>query len=740
MIHGEQRMDFGKAWLITALAAWLSLASMTVAAQSSFGDPDAAAEKYLEVLIARPRMGTAVGRVYTHHLQNDSLAELFQRLESDGDTEVDARKQMARGLIELHRGKHEQAVKFLASAASKLPTNALCSYYLGQAHAALGKTQAATEAMQAAIECQPARADALEIFTSLGQLYSKHGRKEDALAVWKQLDDYFPGDRRIGGRIAKGLAEDGRFELARDRYLELAKSAKQDAERVQFKIEAAEMLRRAGDRDGSNSEFESILGKLRPGSWLHEDVIARIENGYLASNDYAGLAAYYEKRLDHEEDLATRVRLGRIRVLEGNLKEARLTLERAVELAPNDATVRLALVDLLQQSFDYAGVANQLKILAAQDPGNPDYILRWGRALLESSGNSLQERRDQAAEVWQRLVKASPEDSVKLALVADQMRAIDRSEDAIKLYRQAIEASPEEPQFREYLGEYFKILGRTEEALETWESIAAPPRRGRQSLVRLAEILGVFEMPEKALETWREAAEFDLTLDERVRYAVKLRESNRFPLALEQLALAAKIAETSEESERVFLAELQTHLEADSLRDHIANFSKSEPTADNMRKLAVMWQMAAQLDEARRAIERAESLAPKNVEVLAAAVEIADEQGRLGVAAEKLQQLAKADQRFRPNHLKRLAELQLELARFDEAIKTCRDLIAATPASAESYSFLARIAFETQRDEQAIDALRQALRIAPRDNLARRRLAQGTCRPVPYPRSNRIVF
>ncbi|MEO1527391.1 MAG: tetratricopeptide repeat protein, partial [Planctomycetota bacterium] len=727
MYRGERRMEIGKTRLLIALVFILTSVLFVTAAsaQSPTADTEAIAERYLQVLLSRPRLGTAVGRVYTHHLQNDSLESLFERLETDGDTESDARKRMARGLIELHRGDNEQAVEFLKVAVEQLPDNPLSSFYLGKAQAALGEIDAAAEAMQMAIDRKPARADALEIFTTLGKLYSKHGRKDEALAVWEQLDAFFPKDPRVGGKIAKGLAEDGRFQLARERFLELAKSAKQDAEKLQFKIEAAEMLRRNSQRDQANVEFESILAKLRPGSWLHEDVIARIEAGFLSSNDYSGLADYYEQRLAEQEDLATRVRLGRIRIVEGKLTQARTTLEKAVEIAPNDATVRLALVDLLQQSFESAAAAEQLKILAEQDPGNPDYILRWGKALLEDSDMPLAERRDQAANVWKQLADANPEDAVKLALVADRMRSIQREKDAVGLYRQAIEAAPEEPQYREYLGEYFHELGRDEDAMETWQSIAAAPRRNRQSLVRLAEILSVFELPDKSLEIWKQASELDLTLDERMRYAFKLREATRYPDAFRQLALAEQAAETGEESERVFLATVETHVEADSLRDYIAEFAKSDPTPEILRKLAVMWSSATQLDEARRAIKRAEELAPESVAILTTAVEIADQQGRIVDAAEKLKRLATVDQRFRPNHLKRLADLQLKLVQVEDALKTCRELIAATPASAESYSFFAKIAFEAKRDEQAIDALRQALRIAPRDNLARRRLAQA---------------
>ncbi|MEL6108802.1 MAG: tetratricopeptide repeat protein, partial [Planctomycetota bacterium] len=720
-------MEFSKGWLVTLLAVLLTLSIGTRRGftQSTDDESDAVAEKYLEVLLSRPRVGTAVARVYTHHLQNDSLDELFARLQTDGDSEADGRRRMVLGLIESHRGNHEQAIPHFEAATERLPDNALASFYLGQAHAALGHTDAATQSMRAAIDCGPARADALEIFTTLGQFLSQRGRKDDALKVWEQMEEHFPNDRRIGGRIAKALAGDQRFQLARDRYLALAASTKLDSERIQFQIEAAEMLRNDGERDDANAEFEAILKKLRPGSWLHEDVVARIEAGYLASNDYSGLADYYEQALEKQEDIASRIRLGRIRILEGNLAKARSAFETAIRLAPNDASVRLALIDLLQQSFDYAAAASQLKILAKQDPGNPDYILRWGKMLLEASETPLEVRRKEAAEIWNQLAEANPDDAVKLALVADQMRSINYSEDAIELYRKAIDASQEDPQFREYLGEYLMSLGRTKEAVKTWESIAATPRRNRQSLVRLAEIYGVFKMPEQAIATWTEAAEFDLTIDERIRFAVKLRESAKFARAFEQLKLAAAVTESDEEAERVFLAELDTHVEAGSLRTHIADFASSQPTAGNLRKLAVMWRVAEELDEAKRAIERAEKLAPDDIDILTASVQIADEQGRIGAAAEKLKRLAKRDRRFRPNHLKRLADLQIKLGRFDESLETCRDLIAATPASAESYSFLAKVAFKAQKDEQAIDALRQALRIAPRDNLARRRLAHA---------------
>ena len=684
------------------------------------------AERFMQVLKRRPRPGTALDRVYGFHVQGGSLDDFLASLDVPDDADDAGSMRMILGLLHLQRGKPAEAAKAFTKAEQLLPDDYACSYFLGKSLLAVGQTEKAAEAIERAIEKQPARAEALPIFTELGRIYGRAGQSEKALEVWKKLEALFPGDVRVGGQIAATLAEEGNLDEALRRYERLSDTARKDDDKVSFAVQAAETRRRLGQTEACTEALEKILSRLRPGSWLYNDVRSRIEEGFLRSGDYGALADYYKKKLaDSPDNLALQVRLGRVLVSARRLDEAAETLDAAVTRAPDDPDVRLALIDVLVRKGDRAGAAKQYEQLVETDADNPDYLLQWGQLLLDDEKQSLSQRREAAAKVWKRLTEARSDDAVTLSQIADRMRGIDREEDAIELYRKAIEVDPTSPQYREYLGEYLFRLDRKEEAIEVWTSIAEGDRRNRDSLVRLAEVFGTFKEDEKALDAWREAAKLDLTFPQELRFSQKLRDGKLYDEAVERLDAAQKIAETPDEREQLLKARIETYQQAGTLADQIAKLQKAESTADNLRTLAMMHSAAGQLTDAATAIGKARKIDPDDPGVLLVAAEIAERQDRFSDAVESFQQLAKIDTRFQTNYLQRVADLQMRLGEVDKAMETCGLLIDANPASPESYQFLARLAFRAGRDDEAITALRRAMNVAPRDNAPRRMLASA---------------
>lgn len=682
------------------------------------------ADRFFQVLLRRPRPGTALDRVYGYHVQNGSLDQLIESLDVEDDAPSAGEKAMILGLIQAQRGKSALAVDAFSKAEDRLPNEAACSFYLGKSLLAVGENERAAAAIQRSIDRGPARNEAVPIFTELGRIYGRAGQNEKAFAVWKQLETMFPRDASVGGQIARALAEEGNLEEALARFVALSKSSRDEDDKIAFAVEAAELRRRLGEPDEATKDLEKILARLRPGSWLHTDVRNRIEDGFLKSGDYDALANYYQGQLaDFTDNLALQTRLGRILVSAGRLDEAKKTLLDATTKAPGDADVRLALIDVLVALGDNQSAAAQYETLAKNDPENPDYLLRWGQLLLEDQKTELKARREAASRVWQQLADARSDDAVTLSQIADRFRGIDREDDAIKLYEQAIEVDPESPQYREYLGEYLHKLDRKEEAIKTWESIASEDRRNRDSLVRLAEVFSTFELGERALAAWRNASEMDLTFAQELRFAKALRDAKQHEEAFARLEVARDIAETPDEQEQVLKDQIETYRQAGTLGEQIATLKTQPPTVDRLRQLALMHQAAGQLPDAAEAIRQARKSEPDNVDVLVVAADIAERQTRLSDAVTLFEKLSQVDTRFRTNYLQRVAGLQTRLGQIDEALATCESLIDANPASPESYLFYARTALSANRDDEAFTSLRRAMNVAPRDNGPRRMMA-----------------
>ena len=243
------------------------------------------AERFLTVLLRRPRPGTALDRVYGYHIQAASLDSFIEELEAKADSGGDdaGAYRMLVGLIQLQRGSDAAAVAALRKAEPLLPTDAMVSYYLGKALLLVGQTNQAAAALERSVQRGPDRNDALMVYKELGRIYQRGEQNDKALSVWNRLEEAFPGDARVSEEIATTLAQEGQLDAALERFAQLAVQHAEsgDYRSVGYQIAAADLKRRLGRQDEATEDLEKILSRLRPGSWLHSDVRRRIEAGFL---------------------------------------------------------------------------------------------------------------------------------------------------------------------------------------------------------------------------------------------------------------------------------------------------------------------------------------------------------------------------------------------------------------------------------------------------------------------------
>jgi tetratricopeptide (TPR) repeat protein len=690
------------------------------------------AERFLQVLLRRPTPGTALDRVFGYHIGRGDIGELLDDLTEtaqSGNDEEAGRHWMVVGLLQSQRGEDAAAITALRKARELLPENATAAYQLGRSLLLVGETEQAIDAMQDAIELQPPKRDYLNIASQLGRLYQRIGQREKAMETWQQLEQAFPGDDRVRQQIARAMLEEGDIEGAFERFSTLAKEARSPNDQIVFALRATDLQIRLGNRDEGIQAYERLLSRLRPGSYLHGEARRRIEATFLESADYAGLADYYEKWVgNHPDDVDAVIRLARFLSIQGRDNEAIEWFEKAIERSPTASAPRLALIDALIASQQFAKADKQYESLIEIEPNNPDHYVRWGQVLIEDRQRSEQERKSAAADVWTRLAGQRADDPVIQSQVADLLRGAELTEAAIERYRTAIKLAPTDPQYKEYLGEYLHRLGRKDEALQVWRSLAAGDLRTRNNLVRLAEVFNQFDLPDQALQTMDAACQLDPTLEERLRYAEWLREAEQFDRSLQQLSLAEELAESSDDRERLFESEVKTYQAGGRLAERIdeaEQASEANPEDGNRwRQLAILYQADRQFAEALNAIEKALQFSPDSIEALMVASRMYEEIGRLGPAIELRHKLAERDRRFRSGHLQKLSSLYLQSGQTEKAVEAGKELLAAAAGSVESHRFYANLCGRIGRADERLDTLRRCVRMNPRSDDAQRMLAE----------------
>ncbi len=308
-----------------------------------------AMQRFLSLLEKNPRRGTALDRVYGYHVERGTLDTFIKSYrDRTAKDPKDGAAWLILGLLEFQRGQDAAAVAALRQAETHRPDDALPAYYLGQALVLVGQPEQAAAAFERALQRKPPRNDLMEIFQALGRVYQRTQKNEQALKVWGRLEALFPDDPRIQEQIASALAEEDQPAQALPRYEALARKVADPFRQVQLSMQAAELKVRLGRGEEALKDFEGMLAKLRPDSWLHKEVRRKIEEVFLRNDDSAGLVSYYESRTKKEpEDVEALVRLGRTLAGMGRVAEAQGWYEKAIKLAPSRRELRLALIGQL---------------------------------------------------------------------------------------------------------------------------------------------------------------------------------------------------------------------------------------------------------------------------------------------------------------------------------------------------------------------------------------------------------
>ncbi len=680
-------------------------------------------ERFLSLLEKNPRRGTPLDRVYGFHVERGSLDGFIKTYRDRLDKNPnDGTAWLILGLLEFQRGQDAAAVTALRSAEANRPDDPLPSFYLGQALVLVGQPENAAEAFERALARKPARTDLLDIFQALGRVYQRTQKNDQALQVWNRLEALFPGDPRVQEQIASALAEESQPAAALPRFEALAKKATDPFRQVQLAIQAADLKVRLGRSQDALHDFEAMLAKLRPDSWLHREVRRKIEEVFLRNDDQAGLVAYYEQWTKKEpDDVEALVRLGRTLAAMGRAAVAQTWFDKAVKLAPSRRDLRLALISQLVQDQKFAEAAREYQALDQAEPNNPDTLRDWGTLALRDTTKTQPQRKAAAAAIWRKLLVSKPNDPVTTAQVADLLRQAELTDEALELYRKAAQLAPTNPQYHEYIGEYLHNLKRPDEAKAAWAKITEGANRNAKTLARLAEVLGGFGYLKDALAPLTEAVKLEPdSFELRLKLAGLDHRLEKFDDAETQLAAAAKLAEKEEEKDAVLEARVKNDQAAGRVAQRIDGLRKeldaaAKPAAPAWCVLARYLEADTKLPEAVRAADRAVEIDPRSIPAWTLAARVRESAGSLGDAAAALRRLAEIDRRNRTEHLTGVARLEARLGRIDEALKAGRDLLAAAPGNPESYEFFAQLCFGLGRPDEGLDALRRAVRLDPND-------------------------
>lgn len=324
------------------------------------------------------------------------------------------------------------------------------------------------------------------------QLLHQMGNKEAASNFLEQSLVNAPGSRRIRLQYARFLAEDD-LEGAHQQLTRLVEEYPNDPELIYTLALASRGL---GLQVEALKLFAQLIQFPSTASSAHFELGTMAEQ----ENNIESVLFHYRQVLSGPKFLPAAVRLSKFMVNHGQMKDARLYLQKlrldnpkqaaplyqiesellaeqqllddayyllseAILLEPNNIQLLYMRSMLSEQKNDYARSEADLRAILAQDSDNAMALNALGYTLTVHT-----DRYEEAHDLILRALELNPGDPATIDSLGWVFYQLGKYDQAIHHLRQAMEKMPD-PEVAAHLGEVLWVTGQREEATSVWEII-----------------------------------------------------------------------------------------------------------------------------------------------------------------------------------------------------------------------------------------------------------------------------
>jgi len=192
-----------------------------------------------------------------------------------------------------------------------------------------------------------------------------------------------------------------------------------------------DLLSVSGDEAGSREAYERHFAA----SVRHPELVEAVD---LVLAGKLGQAERVARNflMQHPADVTAIRILADIGLKLGQLDDARLLLERCLQLAPDFHLARqnYAVVLLRQQKLEEA--YREVQKMLAREPNNPSFLILKGAVLVRRGDH------EEALEIYERILKNYPRQAAAQMNYGHTLKSVGRLEESIAAYRKCIELSP----------------------------------------------------------------------------------------------------------------------------------------------------------------------------------------------------------------------------------------------------------------------------------------------------------
>ena len=321
-----------------------------------------------------------------------------------------------------------------------------------------------TNALEILVRAKELKPDGVQVNRWLVELYTRGGRRDEAVAVYNHLVQIDAGNAR------EYYSDIARLHLRVMNFDAAIIAAKQAIAHSPRNPEGHQLLatieKQRGHYDAAVDSLKQAI-RLRSDS---TDIRAELADVYRQAGDYRGSIEQYWRCWDLSDDLSDKLvfvnRLEDVYYDFGGSDELEEKLRQMARVDPNDRGPVLGLAELYRRQGDLPAAREQLARALERETQNPDLLMQLVKINLELGETQ------EALSYQQRLVKAQPE-----------------------------------PYHQQKLGEMLFDIGREQEAIQTWTKLLHARNKDVEAEVKLAGLLSQHGLLDEALSALDRAGE-----------------------------------------------------------------------------------------------------------------------------------------------------------------------------------------------------------------------------------------
>lgn len=453
----------------------------------------APAQRYLDILIKRPRPGTIFERFYAAWLEEGTAAGLGTFLKARADNaDATAADHLLLAVYQSHRGDDRAALASYEAALKIDPGNTEAWIERSRLEARALDFATTLKSLDEAAKANPDATQAMEIGKLRGRALLRLGQNEEALKVWKDLAAAHADDEDLAEEMIDLLSDEGQYEAALEAGQALIKRSRDPVSKTLRQLRLADILLLSERRDEALKTLRDALAATGADTWIEGDVLGRMARVFRMGDDVSGLEKYLAALVvEHPQRVSLAWQHTQLLGETGQPEAALAQAQKLLQSNPGRRDLQEDFLDLLESLNLIKEAVAQAQVLVQQNSTDKELLVRLA---------TLQHRSADDAgalttlEGFLKVPGAGEADHLRVARLLENWedppasgKEGDPQSPAALAYARLVEKFPDSIAAHEAQAHYLHRTGHREAALAIWTRLAKTA--ALDDLLRIAQAL-----------------------------------------------------------------------------------------------------------------------------------------------------------------------------------------------------------------------------------------------------------